>query len=238
MTITLIPIADNLWTVTQPFSYLGLEIGTRMVIVRLSGGELILISPIQLQASDCPTLNNLGTVRHLIAPNQFHHLYLGSAQALYPDATAWGVEGLAEKRPDLRLDSLLNQAGSFGGELEYLPFQGFGALLPRGICLAHETVFWHRSSRSLILTDSSFHFDETYPWVTQLAARVLGSYKVLKPSYFEKWGSRDKAQVKASVQKVLAWEFDRVIAAHGSIVETDGKAQVKAGFEWLLGEAL
>lgn len=236
--MNLIPVAENLWTATQPFSYLGLEVGTRMVVVRLNQEELILISPIQLQAKDCSSLNSLGTICHLIAPNQFHHLYLSQAQALYPDATTWGVEGLAEKRPDLRLDSLLNQTGTFGEELEYLPFKGFGALLPRGICLAHETVFWHRPSRSLILTDTSFHFDETFPWVTQLAARVMGSYKVLKPSYFEKMGSRDKAQVKASVRQVLAWDFDRVMTAHGSIVETDGKAQFTAGFEWLLDETL
>lgn len=236
--MNLIPLAENLWTVTQPFRYLGLEVGTRMTVVRLSQGELILISPIQLQTDDGAILNALGTVGHLIAPNQFHHLYLGQAQSLYPDAMVWGVDGLAEKRPDLKLDRLLNQTGSFGDELDYLPFEGFGALLPRGICLAHETVFWHRPSRSLILTDTSFHFDEAYPWVTQLATRVLGSYNVLKPSYFEKWGSRDKAKVKASVQKVLAWDFDRVIPAHGSIVETDGKAQFKAGFEWFLEEVL
>lgn len=234
----LIPVAENLWNATQPFSYLGLEVGIRMVIVRLNSGELLLISPIQLQASDCATLDALGLVSHLIAPNLFHHLFFGPAQSLYPEAKAWGVEGLAEKRPDLRLDGLLNQAGNFGPDLEYLPLEGFGALLPRGICLAHETVFWHRPSRSLILTDSSFHFDETFPWGTQLAARIMGSYKTLKPSYFEKLGSRDKAQVKASVRKVLAWDFDRVIMAHGSIVETDGKAQFTAGFEWLLGETL
>lgn len=234
----LIPLAENLWTVTQPFQYLGLEVGTRMVVVRLSQGELILISPIRLQEGNCTTLNALGSVRHLIAPNQSHHLFLHQAQSLYPEATVWGVEGLAEKRPDLNLDALLNQANSFGEELDYLPFEGFGALLPRGISLIHETVFWHRSSRSLILTDITFNFDDTYPWGTQLAARILGSYKMLKPSYYQKWGSRNKAKVKLSVQKVLEWDFDRVIPAHGSIVETDGKAQFRAGFEWFLGQTL
>lgn len=236
--MNLTPVAENLWTVTQPFRYLGLEVGTRMTIVRLSTGDLILISPIQLQASDCPTLNALGPVRHLMAPNRSHYLFLNQAQDLYPDAVVWGVEGLADKRPELTLDALLNQPGHFGDDLDYLPIEGFGALLPRGIALAYETVFLHRPSCSLILTDIAFNFDTTYPWVTQLAARVLGTYNELKPSKFEKWGSRNQAKVKTSIQRVLAWDFDRVIPAHGSIIETDGKAQFKAGFEWFLGEAL
>lgn len=235
--MNLIPVAENLWTVTHPFRYLGLEVGTRMTIVRLSTGDLILISPVQLQASDCPSLNALGTVRHLMAPNRSHYLFLNQVQDLYPDAVVWGVEGLAEKRPELKLDALLNQPGNFGDDLDYLPIDGFGALLPRGIALAYETVFLHRPSRSLILTDIAFNFDDSYPWVTQLAARVLGTTG-LKPSKFEKWGSREKDKVKASIQRVLAWDFDRVIPAHGSIVETDGKAQLKAGFEWFLDEAL
>lgn len=234
----LIPLADNLWTVPQPFRYLGLEVGIRMVIIRLSQGELILISPVHLQADDRAAINNLGPVRHLIAPNQFHHLYLEQAHALYPEAKVWGVEGLTKKHPDLAFEGLLNQAGSFNEELDYFPFEGFGALLLRGIELAHETVFFHRSSRSLILTDTAFNFDQQCTWETKLAARLLGSYGKLKPSKFEQWGTRDKAKVETSVRKVLEWDFERVILAHGSIVETDGKQKFRSGYEWFLGHSL
>lgn len=234
----LTPLAENLWTATQPLRFLGLEVGTRMVVVRLNQTELVLISPIRLEESDRTALDELGTVRHLIAPNLFHHLFLKQAQSLYPEAKVWGVEGLVEKCPDLKLDGLLNQAGRLSEELEYLPFEGFGVILPGGISLAKETVFWHRSSRSLILTDIAFNFDENSSWEIQLATKLVGSYKVLKPTYLEKWGSRDKNQVEASVRRVLEWDFDRVIPAHGSVVETDGKAQFKAGYEWLLGHSL
>ncbi|WP_375498341.1 hypothetical protein [uncultured Nostoc sp.] len=30
------------------------------------------------------------------------------------------------------------------------------------------------------------------------------------------------------------WDFERVIMAHGSIIEQDGKSQFKAGYEWFL----
>lgn len=231
-------LADNLWVATQSQRFMGLEVGTRMIVIRLSNGDLVLISPIQLEAGDRQTLDELGTVHHLIAPNRFHHLYLGHAHALYPKATVWGVEGLAQKRPDLKFDKLLNQAGSFSNELDYIPFKGFGAVFPSGIELANETVFFHRASRSLLLTDIAYNFDETANGVIQVAARLFGSYKVLKPTFLEQWGSRDKAKVEASVKKILAWDFDRVVLAHGGIVETGGKAKFRSGYEWFLGHAL
>lgn len=236
--MNLISLADNLWVAEQPQKFFGLEVGTRMVVVRLSHGDLVLISPIQLDQSDRPILNELGTVHHLIAPNRFHHLYLGQAQALFPDAIAWGVEGLKQKRPDLKLDKIFEQSGSFDDELDYLPFQGFGTILPSGIELANETVFFHRASRTLILTDTAFNFDENSSDVLQMAARLFKSYQVLKPSILEKWGSREKEKVEASVRQVLDWDFDRVVLAHGGIVHTGGKEKFKSAYEWFLGHAL
>ncbi|HEY9887549.1 MAG TPA: DUF4336 domain-containing protein [Candidatus Obscuribacterales bacterium] len=231
-------VAPDLWTATQSWRFLGVEVGSRMTVVRLPSQDLVLISPIALTRGDRALLAALGPVQHLIAPNRFHHVHLQAAQALYPHAKVWGAPGLEHKRPDLHFDRLLHQAGHFEGTLSYLPVAGFGALLPTGIHLAHETVFCHQPSGTLILTDLAYNFDDSFPWVTQLAARVLGSYQTLRPSRSEKWGTWDKATVEAAIRQVLAWEFDRVIPAHGTIVETHGKRQLRAGYEWFLGRSL
>ncbi|MEM1252770.1 MAG: DUF4336 domain-containing protein [Cyanobacteria bacterium P01_H01_bin.21] len=231
----IVAVTDNLWVARQPLRFLGLEIGTRMTVVRLSDGELVLISPIMLEEPDRQDLNNLGIVRHIVAPNLFHHLYVKQLQTKYPRAVTWGVDGLANKCPELKIDKLVNQAGSFGNDLDYWPFQGFASILPQGIAFANETVFFHRSSRTLIVTDTAFNFDQTYSLSTRLALRALGSYNSLRPTRLEKWGTRDKEAVADSVRRVLAWDFDRVIPAHGSIVETGGKDAFKAGYEWFLG---
>ncbi|NJM56812.1 MAG: DUF4336 domain-containing protein [Synechococcales cyanobacterium RU_4_20] len=230
-------VAENLWVTAQPLRFLGLEVGTRMTIVRLGSGDLVLISPVRLVEGDRPSLDRLGTVAHLVAPNLFHHMFMTQAQALYPQAKTWGVAGLAQKRPDLRLDGLVDRAGCLEEVLEYQPVDGFAALMPQGICLANETVFFHRPSRTLIVTDIAFNFDETSSLGMQLAARVLGSYQALRPTLMEKWGTRNKAEVEASLRKVLAWDFDRVILTHGSIVERDGKAALREGYEWFLGRS-
>jgi hypothetical protein len=238
ISMVLSEIGPDLWTATQPLQFLGLEIGSRMIVVQLSSGEMMLISPIELSDIHCQALGKLGVVQHIVAPNLFHHLFVGKAQELYPDATTWGVEGLPQKRPDLRFDALLTEPGSFEDTLDYLPFQGFASILPSGIKLAYETVFYHRPSRTLILTDTSFNFDETNRFAVRLAGWIGGSYKNLSPSRLEKWGTRDKDAVEASVKEVLKWDFDRVIPGHGSIVETGGKEAYKSGFEWFLGKEL
>ncbi|NEP09295.1 MAG: DUF4336 domain-containing protein [Symploca sp. SIO2C1] len=232
-------IAPDIWTATQPLRFLGLEVGSRMTIVRLPSQDLVLISPIELDERDHEAIQQLGSVRYIIAPNLFHHLSIGSVQAVYPEAKVWGVAGLPEKRPDLKFEQLLTQPGSLENTLDYLPFKGFEFILPRGIKPANETVFFHRLSRTLILTDIAFNFDQNNSLSTRLVAQVfLGSYKNLRPSRLEKWGSRDKVAVEASVRQILGWDFDRVIPGHGSIIEVGGKAEFKAGYEWFLSKAL
>jgi hypothetical protein len=228
-------IAPDLWTVTQPLRFFGAEVGTRMTILRLPSGGLVLISPVNLDEAMLGAIAQLGPVAQIIAPNLFHHLFIDAAAAAFPEAKVWGVPGLTEKRPEIKVDGLLEQPGDFEAVLDYLPFQGFAAIFPTGTKLANEVVFCHRPSGSLIITDIAYNFGPADPLSTQLIARVLGSYGSLKPSFAEKWGTRDKAAVAASVQQVLGWEFDRVIMGHGAIVESGGKAQFKAGYDWFLG---
>ena len=237
-------IAPDLWVVDQSLRFLGWEVSSRMTIVRLPSHGLVLISPIELGDSDRQTLGRLGDVRHIIAPNLFHHLAISSSQALYPQAKVWGVAGLPQKRPNLKLDGLLLQPGSFEGVLEYQPLQGFEVILPSDIKPIQETVFLHQPSRTLIVTDIAFNVDRVNSFRTHLTAQILSSQpnmnspKPLATHSLEKWDSPNEAAIEASVRQVLAWDFERIIPAHGPVVEADGKTQFRAGYEWFLNKAL
>ena len=98
--------------------------------------------------------------------------------------------------------------------------------------------FFHLESHTLVLTDTAFNFDESFPPLTQLAARVIGGYKNLSPSLLERFATKETDKVKQAVQKVLAWDFERVIMAHGSIIENDGKQRFREGYERFLGTSL
>lgn len=232
-------IDREIWVAEQPFNYLGLSVGTRMTVIRCTNGELVVISPIQVDDAIARQLNSLGTVCHIIAPNCFHYLFATQFKAVYPQATFWATLGLKDKNPELAIDRVLSkETNRILDGIESLPFEGVKVLTLNGVNSLHEWVFFHPKSRTLVITDIAFHFDETFPLISQFAARVLGSYKRLSPSFLEKIATQEKEKVKESVQKVLEWDFDRVIMAHGTIVESKGKQQFVEGYERFLGSSV
>ncbi len=232
-------IDTDIWVAEAPFKYFGLGVGTRMTVIRLKNRELAVISPIQVDNATIRQLDELGTVSHIIAPNLYHYLFAADFKALYPKATLWATPGLEVKKPELPIDRKIDSnVDSFLGELQYVLFDGFKTLGFSGFDSVNEWVFFHPKSRTLILTDTAFHFDNSFPLITQFAARVIGGYKSLSPSLLEKVATTEKAKIKFAVQKILAWDFERVIMAHGSIIESQGKQRFKAGYESFLGQSI
>ena len=233
-------IDKNIWVAEQPFKYLRLDVGTRMTLICLVTGELIVISPVQVDSDTINQLNAIGDVSYIIAPNLYHYLFVSSFKAIYPKAKLWVAPGLESKKSDLPIDKVISidKNSMMFNEVEYLLFDGFKVFDLKGSSLLNECVFFHQESRTLILTDTAFHFDQSFSLTTQLAARLIGSYKKLSPSLLEKFATPEKEKVKQSVQKVLAWDFERVIMAHGSIIESDAKRKFREGYEWFLNTSL
>lgn len=44
---------------------------------------------------------------------------------------------------------------------------------------------------------------------------------------------RDRAAVRASIDTILAWDFDRIIVGHGLNIETAGKEVFRTAFAFL-----
>lgn len=232
-------IDRGIWVAEQPFRYLGLSVGTRMTVVQLENRDLAVISPIHVNDALVSQLGELGTVKHIIAPNLYHYLFAANFKTLHPNATFWGAPGLEVKKPDLSIDQIIkSDANSLWNGLEYIFFDGFRTLGLSGFDSLNECVFFHSASQTLILTDTAFHFDESFPVLTQFATRVLGGYKSLSPSLLERVATTEKEKVRGAVEKVLGWDFKRVIMAHGSIVEQNGKEKFKQGYEQFLGQAV
>ena len=228
-------IDRDIWVAQQPLRYFGLSVGTRMTAIRLANRELAIISPIAVNDTITSKLDELGTVKHIIAPNLYHYLFAANFKTRYPNATFWAAPGKKKKKPDLAIDvPIVDCQNNLFDEIDYLLFDGFQTLYLNGYTPLNEYVFYHRASRTLILTDTAFYFDDTFVPMTQLIARLMGGYKLLRPSPLEKLATRDKITVKQAVDQVLEWDFDRVIVAHGSVLETGGKQQFRAGYDWFL----
>ena len=228
-------IDRDIWVAEQPLRYFGLSVGTRMTVVRLTNQELAVISPIEVNAAIVQQLNELGTVQHIIAPNLYHYLFAANFKTIYPKALFWAAPGLTAKKPELPIDRTIKADDHLIWDgLESIFFAGFKTLGLKGFDALNECVFFHTASRTLILTDTAFHFDESFPPLTQFAAKILGGYQSLSPSLLEQLATTDKEPVRKSVKQVLKWDFDRVVMAHGSIVEQNSKEKFQKGYEQFL----
>ncbi|MBW4510363.1 MAG: DUF4336 domain-containing protein [Scytonematopsis contorta HA4267-MV1] len=232
-------IDKNIWVAEQPLKYWGIEVGTRMTIIRLITNQLIVISPIQVDKATIDQLDEIGKVSYIIAPNLYHHLFVSEFKSLYPQAKLWVPPKFNLKKPNIPADKIIvEDKGNILEEVDYLLFDGFKIFDLSGPSILNEFVFFHRASQTLILTDTAFHFDDTFSFKTRLAAKFMGAYSKLSPSIFEKLAINEKEKVKKSAQKLLEWNFQRVIMAHGTIVERDGKKMLKEGYEQFLGTSL
>jgi hypothetical protein len=232
-------IGTNIWIGEQKQKYWGLEVGTRMTIIRLTDNQLSIVSPIKLDLRSIEEIDNIGEVAFIIAPNLYHYLYLEDASAIYPQAQILAPPGLAEKKPQLKIDLVLTEDQiNFNNEIEYFAFQGFRVFEVIKTARLNEIIFFHPKSKTLILTDTAFHFDETFPRSTQVISQIIGGYRQLSPSLLEKIAIEDKNSIEKSIQKILTWDFQRVIMAHGSIIEKNARERLKIGYEWFLDKKI
>ena len=64
--------------------------------------------------------------------------------------------------------------------------------------------------------------------------RLLWSYGRFGPSRLDPLLIRDRRAARQSLEHILAWDFDRVVIAHGEVLEAGGPAALRAGYDWLL----
>lgn len=222
------PLANDIWVAERPQTFYGLPVGTRMTVIRLSGGRLLLHSPVALDSELRAALDALGRVSYAVAPNRVHHLYAGEVAKAYPEARLWVGPGLERKRPDLAFVAVLGDEPPEEWRDEV--WQTFF----RGRPYENEVVFLHRASRTLILCDLAFNFGPGAAAPTRLLMKLLRSYGRFGPSKLDPWLIRDRDAARQSLERILAWDFDRVVVAHGDVLESGGREALREGYAWLL----
>lgn len=224
-------LGPDIWVSESPLRYAGLEVGRVMTIVRLGGGELFLHSPAPPTTGLRAELDQLGEVGFVVPASRLHgHIDMGGYRQVYPRARFYATPGLERHRRDLRFDGELGRGpeSAWREDLDQTTFDGCWALT--------EIEFLHRASGTLIAGDICFNLGEESPLLTRLWAHGPRLRPGLKPPPILRASSiRDRRAVRASVERILAWDFDRIIPGHGHIVESGGKARLRAGFAWLLG---
>jgi hypothetical protein len=212
-------LAAGVHVLERPQRFFGLEVGTRMTVLALSGG-LLVHSPVELDPS---SLSPLGQPRWVLAPNLLHHLYVGPW--MEAGLEGWAAPGLPEKRPELRFAGVIEPGASpFGDEVLLVPLTCFP--------FSNEVVVLHRPSRTLVLTDLVFNFAPTAPLATRIAMSCACAYPGCRASLLERALMRREV-ARRELRALLELDFDRVVLAHGEVIETGGKAALAGAYTWL-----
>jgi len=217
-------LAEGVWESTQTLRLLGVQLPRRMTVVRLPDGGLWVHSANRLDAERRRALDALGPLRHVVAPNCFHHFFLEDYAAAYPEARFWAAPGLAEKRADFPFHELLSGTAppAWEGELDQV--------LAEGVPKVNEVLFLHRPSKTLLLTDLVFNVGGALPAWSRLFFRLNGCYQRFGPSRLFRSFVKDRRAVGRTVERVLEWDFERVVMAHGDVLEDDPRGRLRAAF--------
>jgi hypothetical protein len=221
-------LAPEIWVVARPLRFLGIPLGTRMTVVRVPVRKLWIHSPVARDPNLVLRVEALGTPAFLIAPNRFHHLFAGEWQEAYRLARLYVAPGLEAKRKDLEVTAVLGDPAppAWSGVLDQVAVEGYPLL--------NEVVFFHPPSRTLIASDLVTNVGPTSPLGARVAARVLGAYGRVSTLCGERFLIRDRTAFRRSIERILAWPIERIVVAHGEVVERGGRDALARAYDWVL----
>jgi hypothetical protein len=209
----------------------GFHYPTRMAVMKLSGGQLFVWSPTTLTEALRAEVDALGDVRHIVAPNSLHHLFLPEWKSAYPAARVYAPPGLREKRKDIVFDADLGNApnSDWAGQIDQV--------LIAGNLITTEVVFFHVRSGTVLFTDliQQFPAGSFSGWravVAKLDLMVGPEPSVprkFRIAFINRRAARD------SLERIFAWPAEKVLMAHGTPVETDARGFLRRAFGWLVG---
>jgi hypothetical protein len=223
-------VARDIWIADGPcVPFFGFPYPTRMTVVRLCDRSLWVWSPIQLTQQLKAALNQQGPVRHLVSPNKIHHLYLGEWVQTWPGAKLYASPGLARRRRDLSFDAELGDTPDLAWNAD------IDQVIVHGSFIMDEAVFFHRGSRTAIVADLVQRFNRATLKGWRRIMMSLGGLVGANGSTPRDWRLSfwDRAAARKARSKILDWNPERVIIAHGEWIRENGREVLERALAWM-----
>ena len=222
--------APSLYVAEGPtVSFYGFPYPTRMAIVQLADGVLWAWSPVALTDDLRAAVNALGPVGHIVSPNKIHHLFLAEWGEEWPDARVYAPPGLAKRQPRLRFDAELGDEPdpAWAGDIDQVIFHGSFAM--------EEVAFFHRKSRTAIVCDLIQRHDPAQ--MTGWKGMLMRWDSLVGPhgSTPREWRATflRRGVARAAKRKLLSWEPERLLIAHGRCARSDATPIIAAALSWM-----
>ncbi len=231
-------VAPDVWIVDGPLIRFGpplikMRFPTRMTIVRLPTDELFIHSPTALTGELKGAVAALGQPRWIIGPNRIHYWWIPDWHAAFPGAKVYLAPRIREQAAG-RIDF---PAADLDRDRGYPWDDAITTLAVAGSYMT-EVEFFHRPSRTLILTDLIENFERSkisspfWRWMTRLGGVQDPDGQMPRDMRLSFLAQR--AQLKAAVETMIGWAPERVVLAHGRWYGHDGVKELRRAFRWLL----
>lgn len=224
------PFGPSLYIADGPVvSFHGFPYPTRMAVARLSDGSAWVWSPIALTTELADKVQAIGPVRYIVSPNKLHYLFLQAWAGHWPDARLYAPPGLARKKRALHFHAMLDDQpiSSWAADIDYVVFRGSFAM--------DEVAFFHRASRTAIIGDLIQRFTDEHlsGWkgMVMKLCGLAGENGSTPPDWRASFLRHGPA--RAALDKVLAWNPERLLIAHGSCAQNGAADIIEKALRWI-----
>jgi hypothetical protein len=209
----------------------GAAFEARTALIRCGNGSLVVHSPGPLDDAARDEIASLGPVGAIVAPGNFHHLHVAACQRAFPGAETWICPGVERRQPALRYDGVL------GSEAPACVAAEFDQVLVQGGRVMCEVALLHRPTRTLLLVDVLENFTDATPgvnWLVRVFFKAFGMWNDPTPAPEYRFAWKDRRAARESLERVLAWDFERIVISHGDLIDHDAKDVARRAWRRLL----
>lgn len=215
-------IGEDIWVHEDTMTLMGSKLRLRMTIVKLADGKIWVHSPTKLNVDLKQQIEALGPVAYVVAASNGHNTWLCQWHEGFPAAVLYVSAGIPEKLC-LADYQLLDEAAETPWQADLS--RKYMAAVP----FFNESVFLHKKTKSLIVTDLIQNHDNEKPSglvdaFSQFIFKSLGFKGMcVAPPLKMGFMIKDKAAFAAFIKTVQGWDFERIIVTHGDIIESNAK---------------
>jgi hypothetical protein len=209
--------------------FFGFPYPTRMALARLASGDVWVWSPIALTPELETATEAIGPVRYIVSPNKLHHLFLEQWIDRWPEARVYAPPGLARRKPGIRFDEDLADEPDphWAADIDQVIF--------RGSFVMEEVVFFHRPSRTALFCDLIQRHPESAMSGWKGLLMKLDGLVGSEGSAPREWRATflRRKLTRAARDKVLSWNADRLLIAHGECAASGANEIIRRALSWV-----
>ena len=213
-------LTDDVVVMSFPLRFFGIDFARNVTLLRLSDGRVIVHSTAAFTEKDVAAMRTFGEPAWLVDATLLHETFAKAGRAALPALPYLAPDGFKEIS-GVATQPLDPPPSDWAGEIEVLQVAG---------TKKKEHLFFHRRSRTLVVSDLFFSFPaETEGWARFFARRIMGlPPNLFGVSRFFRLLITDKQAFERSINKMLEWDFERVVVAHREPLQAGVRAAVES----------